>query len=76
MARIGFTGAHGCGKTSVVNELKTYMAFEKHIAIPSTARAASAAGYGINKQADRLSQYLLMMARIVAEENAGGRVYF
>lgn len=74
--RIGFTGSHGTGKTSTSIELTRRAQFKNYVTIPSTAREAAEAGYGINRDADELSQYMVLMARIVGEElDAEGLMY-
>lgn len=66
--RIGFIGSHSTGKTSVakyITELDTRWTF-----VPSTARKVAAAGLGVNRQADHMSQILTTLSRFVDESRA------
>jgi predicted ATPase len=66
--RVGFTGSHSTGKTSVarlVAEQNPFWAF-----VPSTARKVADAGLGVNREADHMSQVLTTLSRFVDESRA------
>jgi predicted ATPase len=66
--RVGFIGSHSTGKTSVakyITELDPKWTF-----VPSTARKVAAAGLGVNRQADHMSQILTTLSRFVDESRA------
>lgn len=63
--RVGFTGSQGTGKTSVMKRIAN--AKSPFVMVPSTARAASAAGYSVNRDADPLSQLVTTAGRIATE---------
>lgn len=66
--RIGFAGAQGTGKTTLA---KAYChLFPDVVMVESTARRIKSAGYGINRDADPLSQLLTTISRANAENAA------
>lgn len=64
--RIGFTGAQGTGKTSVLKKVEEKKEF---VVVPSTARAALEAGYKVNRDATPLSQLVTTVGRIGTEDH-------
>lgn len=64
--RIGFTGAQGTGKTTVLKKIQK--ANTGLTVVPSTARAAAAAGYAVNRDADPTSQLITTIGRIATED--------
>jgi hypothetical protein len=64
--RIGFTGAQGTGKTTVLKQIEK--AKTGLTVVPSTARAASAAGFSVNRDADPLAQLVTTVGRIATED--------
>lgn len=65
--RIGFTGAHGTGKTSLMKAICSDPEFKAYPPVPSTARKMKQAGYSINRDADELSQLMTLLARVTTE---------
>jgi len=64
--RIGFTGAQGTGKTSLLKRIdKADMGYTT---VPSTARLAHAAGYKLNREADPISQLITTVSRVSIED--------
>ena len=59
--RIGMTGAHGTGKSTVTEYLKTLDRFKHFYCPPSSARVLQA--FGINDKADPLGQWLITVDR-------------
>lgn len=66
--RLGFTGSHSTGKTSVAELFADQNRF--YTFVPSTARKVAAAGLGVNRQADHLSQVITTISRFVDESRA------
>ncbi len=64
--RIGFTGSHGTGKTSVAKSLVSD--WTDYAFVPSSARQMAASGFSVNREADPLSQLLTTVARIADED--------
>jgi hypothetical protein len=64
--RIGFTGAQGTGKTTVLKRIEKSKI--NLTIVPSTARAALAAGFAVNRDADPLSQLVTTVGRIAIED--------
>lgn len=69
MIKIGMTGAHGTGKTSMA-EAMTAGPFKLFKPVPSTARQIKAYGYPINREATELSQLLVPLLRMIDESEA------
>jgi hypothetical protein len=65
--RIGFTGAHGTGKTTTAQRLVQILP-QNWPMVPSTARLSQAAGFPINRDATPESQLFTMMARTSLED--------
>lgn len=59
--RIGFTGAQGTGKTTMMEYLKTLDRFKHFYCPPSSARVLK--DFGINDKADPLGQWLITVDR-------------
>lgn len=69
--RIGFIGSHSTGKTSVAEMIKKDVFVGKDfIFVPSSARKVAASGLYVNRAADRESQVLTTLARVVDEQRA------
>ncbi len=66
--RIGFTGSHGTGKTSVAKALCNE--WTEYYFVPSSARQMASAGFRVNRDADPLSQLLTTVSRIADEDKA------
>jgi predicted ATPase len=66
--RIGFTGSHSTGKTSVAKTIADENPFWAFV--PSTARKVADAGLGVNREADHLSQMITTLSRFVDESRA------
>ena len=65
--RIGFTGAQGTGKTTLLRAIeKADLGFT---VVPSTAREAIKAGFSLNRDADPLSQLVTTVSRVALEDN-------
>jgi len=58
--KIGLTGIHSSGKTTVFNELKRLEAFEKFSFIDGPARKLKNEGININEAADDVAQVMLV----------------
>jgi hypothetical protein len=69
MIKIGMTGAHGTGKTSMAQAMLAGP-FQKFSLVPSTARQIKEYGYPINREATELSQILVPLLRMVDEAEA------
>lgn len=69
MIKIGMTGAHGTGKTSMAEAMQR-VAFRSFALVPSTARQIKAYGYPINREATELSQILVPLLRMIDEAEA------
>lgn len=69
--KIGFTGAAGTGKTSLMNRLGTLSEFRDFELVGSSARRVKAMGLPINQDATPLSQTLIMETRMAMEILAG-----
>lgn len=69
MIKIGMTGAHGTGKTSMAEAMQK-VAFKNFALVPSTARQIKEYGYPINREATELSQLLVPLLRIIDEAEA------
>lgn len=69
MMKIGMTGAHGTGKTSMAQAMIDGP-FSSFSLVPSTARQIKAYGYPINREATELSQLLVPLLRMVDEAEA------
>lgn len=67
MIKIGMTGAHGTGKTSMALAMLRNAAFKDSVLVPSTARQIKEYGYPINREATELSQILVPLLRMVDE---------
>ncbi|WXW92588.1 thymidylate kinase [Streptomyces phage Enygma] len=67
MIKIGMTGAHGTGKTSMAQAMANSPAFKDFVLVPSTARQIKEYGYPINREATELSQILVPVLRMVDE---------
>jgi len=65
--KIGMTGAHGTGKTSMAQAMVNSPAFKDFVLVPSTARQIKEYGYPINREATELSQILVPVLRMVDE---------
>jgi hypothetical protein len=68
--RIGMTGAHGTGKTSMAEAMMRHPAFEGFFLVPSSARQIKEYGYPINREASELSQTLVPILRMLDEHEA------
>lgn len=65
--RIGFTGAQGTGKTTLLRAVENSgMGFK---VVPSTARQALQAGFKVNRDADMLSQLVTTVSRCATEDS-------
>lgn len=65
--RIGFTGAQGTGKTTLLRAVQNSgMNFK---VVPSTAREALKAGFKVNRDADTLSQLVTTVSRVALEDS-------
>jgi len=65
--RVGFTGAQGTGKTTLLRRIENSdLGFT---VVPSTAREAVKAGFKVNREADRLSQLVTTVSRVALEDN-------
>jgi hypothetical protein len=67
MIKIGMTGAHGTGKTSMAQAMINSPAFKDFVLVPSTARQINSYGLPINREATELSQILVPILRMVDE---------
>lgn len=65
--RIGFTGAQGTGKTTLLRAVEENDM--GYAVVPSTAREALKAGYKLNREADPLSQLVTTVSRVALEDN-------
>ncbi|AXH67277.1 thymidylate kinase [Streptomyces phage Wofford] len=70
MIKIGMTGAHGTGKTSMAQAMTESPAFKDFVLVPSSARQIKEYGYPINREATELSQLLVPILRMVDEHEA------
>jgi hypothetical protein len=75
MIKIGMTGAHGTGKTSMAEAMLRTPAFRDSVLVPSTARQIKEYGYPINREATELSQILVPLLRMVDEYEAEPNAY-
>lgn len=57
--KIGFTGAHSVGKTTLLNELKKDKQFKDYVFCSGISREIAAAGYEINRTKDITAQILI-----------------
>lgn len=65
--RVGFTGAQGTGKTTLLKAVdEAGLGFK---AVPSTAREAVKAGFKVNRDADMLSQLVTTVSRVSMEDH-------
>ena len=64
--RVGFTGAQGTGKTTLLRAIES--AGLNFSVVPSTARAALRSGYKVNRDADPLSQLVTTVSRVSTED--------
>lgn len=64
--RVGFTGAQGTGKTTLLRAVENSdLGFT---VVPSTAREAVRAGFKLNRDADPLSQLVTTVSRVALED--------
>lgn len=64
--RVGFTGAQGTGKTTLLRAVeKSDLGFT---IVPSTARTAADAGFLVNRDADPMSQLVTTVGRVATED--------
>lgn len=69
--RVAFTGSHSTGKTTVSRELVKKPKFAHYNLVDGASRSVKAAGYKINREADQLSQLLILNQQIALERMAG-----
>lgn len=69
--KIGFTGSHGTGKTSLMNKLGTLSEFADYELVGSTSREVKRMGLPINQEATPYSQLLITNMRDLVEHWAG-----
>lgn len=72
--KIGFFGAHGTGKTALVEAMREDQYFQHFSVIKSSSRAAREAGRPINQEANRLDQLLITLSRCIADLQTPGHV--